>query len=284
MNILFTINHSYVKQIMLVMRSISINNHGKHTFWFIYKELSRPEQEKIGNYAKTYCDDSEVNFIEFDRKELRDLPLHGKSWSIEIFFRLFAPYLLPIDKVLYLDGDVVVNGNLEKLYNTPFEQDKYFCCVANDIMDCHNDRLRLPKTNIYINSGILLMNLRDLRRIPEEEIVFCLIKNRDRFKFPDQDYINCIFKDNKQIVDNSFNYMISVAEINPNYQKSSDIRICHYVMEKPWNIKFPYKTDWLYFKYLAKDGKWYMIPYLWLMHRMYRLYQLLCVPKKYRRI
>lgn len=261
-----------------------MNNPGNNMFWFIHKDLREDIQAEITEYAEKVDNRNDVRFILFDRPEILKLPLHGSNWSVEIYFRLFAPYLLPIDKVLYLDGDTIVNGDLSDFYNTPMSDEIYIRCVANDIIDTHNRRLNLPDENIYINSGVLLLNLKAMRKIPAERTIELLWKNRGRFKFPDQDYINCTVKNRKELYDNRYNYMISVAEINPQYQKQDDILICHYVMEKPWSTKFPYKTDSLYFKYLIAAGKWYWVPKLWVLHRMYRLYQLICVPKQHRRI
>ena len=52
-----------------------------------------------------------------------------------------------------------------------------------------------------------------------------------------------------------YNYMISVAEVNQNYSKESSPILIHYVMEKPWNVKFPYKTDYPYFKLMWRLGR-----------------------------
>lgn len=284
MDFLFTINSSYVEQIKVLIKSICVNNVGIHKFWFIHNDLTEASQNSIKDYVKMLSKNHSAEFIAFDRPEMLKLPLHGLTWSIEIYFRLFAPYLLPIDKVLYLDGDVIVNGDLTDFYSKDMEGQTFYRCVANDIIDSHNARLNLPKDNTYINSGVLLLDLKKMREIPVEDTIRLLWENKERFKFPDQDYINCIYQDQKELVDNRYNYMISVAEINSSYQRQNDIRICHYVMEKPWNIKFPYKTDGLYFKYLALAGKWYKIPKLLILHRMYRLYQLIFVPKQHRRI
>lgn len=78
--------------------------------------------------------------------------------------------------------------------------------------------------------------------------------------------------------------MINVAEINKDYPKEENPKLIHYVMEKPWNIKFPYKTDIPYFRLLWLSHSYIKPIYLFTMHRLYRIYQQLFVPAKYRRI
>lgn len=81
-----------------------------------------------------------------------------------------------------------------------------------------------------------------------------------------------------------YNYMISVAEVNQNYSKESSPILIHYVMEKPWNVKFPYKTDYPYFKLMWRLGRKMELVKLYILHRLYRIYQLTLVSKEGRKI
>jgi hypothetical protein len=94
------------------MFSIYKNMGGGHTFYFIHKDISVENQRAIISYAKKQCQSNAV-FVCFTDPQVSQLPLQG-SWSEEIYFRLFAPYLLPdINKVLYLDGDTPPKRRIE---------------------------------------------------------------------------------------------------------------------------------------------------------------------------
>ena len=56
------------------------------------------------------------------------------------------------------------------------------------------------------------------------------------------------------------------------------------VMEKPWNVKFPYKTDYPYFKLMWRLGRKMELVKLYILHRLYRIYQLTLVSKEGRKI
>ena len=60
------------------------------------------------------------NHIEND--EIDNLPVYAKRYPVEIYFRLFASLYLPssVDRVLYLDTDIVVINNLKELYEMDF--------------------------------------------------------------------------------------------------------------------------------------------------------------------
>lgn len=275
MNILFTINDQYINHIELLIKSIINNNEGKHTFYFIYKQISNHNQNRLNSYCKKH--NSNIYFKYFDDNCIAELPVNGNNWSIEIYYRLFACYILEnVDKILYLDGDTLCVGNLSGLYN----MDGVICACLNDNQEA-TERLHIKK---YYNSGVLVMNLRKMRILySREHLCWMLKENKSLLKFPDQDFINIIYKNYIQEFPNKYNYMISVAEINHNYKKT-DFLLIHYVLEKPWNIKFPYLSDTPYLRILAQNGSYLKSFFLLITHRMYRVYQLLFVKPRYRRI
>lgn len=247
MNFLFCINNKYCDVIKIVMHSICMNNFGSHCFYFIYADISEFNQQKIFNYAQSLrCS---VVFRKFS-KDITELPINGNNWSIEVYFRLFACYLLhDVDKVLYLDGDVICNGNLTELY----QMNDTLCAVENDDQSACR---RLDLSTKYYNAGVLMMNLKKMRRMYTEEIIQTeLFRLKNKLRFQDQDFINVKYGHVIKPVSKKYNYMISVAEVNKNYSKELSPILIHYVMEKPWNIKFPYKTDFPYFKSMWKCKK-----------------------------
>ena len=107
---------------------------------------------------------------------------------------------------------------------------------------------------------------------------------KEKLIFPDQDFLNIKYREIIIPIPKVYNYMISVAEINPNYIKENRPILIHYVMEKPWSIKFPYKTDHPYFKCLWQHNQRMKVIKLLILHRLYRIYQLTLVSKEGRRI
>ncbi|WP_353050581.1 glycosyltransferase, partial [Bacteroides acidifaciens] len=118
----------------------------------------------------------------------------------------------------------------------------------------------------------------------EDAILTDLFELKDRLLFQDQDFINVKYGGVIRSVSKVYNYMISVAEVNQNYSKESSPILIHYVMEKPWNVKFPYKTDYPYFKLMWRLGRKMELVKLYILHRLYRIYQLTLVSKEGRKI
>jgi lipopolysaccharide biosynthesis glycosyltransferase len=73
------------------------------------------------------------------------------GWHQSIYFKLYASEILPnIDKCLYLDGDIMCNGNIREIFEYPLDEGTYI-----GGFDYFSDR---------INAGVLLMDLTAMRR------------------------------------------------------------------------------------------------------------------------
>lgn len=118
-----------------------------------------------------------------------------KYWSPVIFYRLFSQKIFPhLDKVLYLDSDTAVQIDLLELFNTDIT--KYACAGVHDVAPDHiagdkngktlrEFKQKHLKSNLYINSGVLLLNLTYLRDHLDE-----LLSVDIPLKYPDQDILN----------------------------------------------------------------------------------------------
>ena len=107
------------------------------------------------------------HFIEVKQEEFKEFPISSR-YPLEIYYRLFASDLLPdtLDRILYLEVDIVVIQSLKELYNMNFEDNLYIACshVSENMTHLNAKRLGLNEDVPYINTGVLLMNLVALRK------------------------------------------------------------------------------------------------------------------------
>ena len=272
MNYLFTINEKYVEPIKTLLFSISSNNGKANSFYFIYSDISMSCREELRRFAEEKCG-SQVFFIQFPFDEfVETLPTHG-TWSKEIYYRLFAPYLIKdVSSIIYLDGDTIVTANLSEIQGLEKDNSFIVAGVANDVQEGNLARLNLNTHYTYINSGVLLLNLEKWRNnCSLEELMRLLKSNSYLFAFPDQDFINIIWKDEIKILPIEYNYFISLTERNREYPIVKAPKICHYVFTKPWLDYFEYRTDGPFLKYLWKRGEWKESIRLLIKHRIIRI-------------
>lgn len=269
MDFLFTINNNYVEPIKTLIFSIAINNGNYNDYHFIYNNLSKENRNNIEKYVI----DNNLGNVHFHyfTKDLQNIAIQG-NWSIEILYRLYAPVILKdIDKVLYLDGDTIVNSDLSDLYNINLGS-YALAAVPNDSQVENITRLNLTQNAKYYNSGVLLLNLKKMKHILKDiDISEFLLCSNTELIFPDQDMINILFQNQIIEVDKTYNYMINLTERKSGYSKIKNPKIIHYVLEKPWKEYSEYLTDYYYLKYLYKRGLRTTSVKLFWNHRVFRL-------------
>jgi lipopolysaccharide biosynthesis glycosyltransferase len=138
-----------------------------------------------------------IENVHVPQNKFPDLP-YSKRWPQEACYRIFAAHILPadLDRVLYLDPDLVIINNIEELYNTDL-QGMYFaaCTHMFEIMQVvSRARLKMPPESVYINSGMMLMDLNKLR---QEQLVEHVLEyyqnNKVRIRLFDQDILNGLY-------------------------------------------------------------------------------------------
>ena len=181
-------------------------------------------------------------------------------WSKEIFYRIFIPLVMPrYKKVLYLDSDVIINQNIDDIFDIDFEN-KHILAVRDTIspvlnLDKNNERkkhivnvLKLSTPKAYFNSGLILFN------IPQIDITEYIKRLKNiltikEFLFPDQDMLNKIFENNVKLISQSYNFCYGVLiwdkgyknEISGRFKKDflqalNNPKIIHYTSpKKPWD-------------------------------------------------
>ena len=200
-----------------------------------------------------------IDFIDISRElegiksSLRDV----YHFSIVTYYRLFIASLFPqYDKVIYLDCDLVVLGDISRLYNT--ELGDNILAGAPEQFIRHTDEFRAyTETALgldpdkYVNAGVLVMNLAAFRkgRI-EESFVHLLTKYGFDLLDPDQAYLNYLCRDRIHILPNGWNFEPMPVALE------GERSIVHYALyKKPW--QYDDVIDGEYFWEYAKRSPFY---------------------------
>ena len=167
-----------------------------------------------------------------------------------------------LDKILYLDPDILIINSIEKLYNLEMDDCLYAAAYHDRAAVNGINRLRLKPYGIdeYYNSGVLLYNLKLQRKeIDEKEIFDFVEKNKNSLILPDQDILNALYsKSIKPINEILYNYdpryynyykLMSNGKYNLDYiiYNSSIIHFCG--KQKPWKKGYSGRFHSLYKHY-----------------------------------
>lgn len=256
MNLLVTLNASYLAPLNVMLFSLMHSNPTeKFNVYLLHSNLS----EELLLPTRKILGSNFLHPIQVQETQLKDAPVSNR-YPKEMYFRIFAAQYLPeeIDRVLYLDPDIIVNGSLRELYETPMDTE-FFAAASHirSILHKFNEiRLDMAEDGTYINSGVMLMNLKRLREEQNIEDVFTYIKqHKSMLMLPDQDVISGLYG-SKIIPVDPYRYNMterlftfpptSQAWLNLDWVRKNSVCIHYCGRNKPWKDNYSGKLGIFY--------------------------------------
>lgn len=159
---------------------------------------------------------SEVQILDVSSDWVQQFPIRRRDYlSLATYLRLFIPQLLPpeIDKVLYVDSDIVFNGDISELYDVDLSN--YSLAGIEDAPNLHPLRLSYNEADSYFNAGLILLNLEYLRGIDFTNLAQKYIReNFAKIRLHDQDVLNALLHGTVLFLDIKWN-MLDCFFFNP---------------------------------------------------------------------
>ncbi len=239
--IFFTIDDGYAPFLAVALNS-AIKNASPDRHYraiVLHQDLNEANAAKLKSLEtenfKIQLTPMKVNFEALDDRMSNRL--RCDYFTLTIYFRLFIPAMFPqYDKGIYIDSDVVLTDDIANLYDIDIGNNFLGACTDASIADTPplvaytENAVGIPKGE-YINSGVLLMNLKKLRDC-DLEGHFLNLLNTYHFDSiaPDQDYLNAMCNGNIYYLDEAWDAMPNDAK--PPLKNPS---LIHYnLFSKPW--------------------------------------------------
>lgn len=260
--IFFACDNAYIPFLAVALESLEKNAGRQYHYDIKILHVNSITEANMAKIIKRYqVENFAIEFVDIKEtlQQFND-KLHVRDYySKTTYYRLFVPKLYPqYKKALYLDSDVVVLGDVSRLYQTPLGRNLVGAITDEAVQNvpafCEYviNRIGVKTPRHYFNAGILLMNLQRLREIDFEKVFLSLI---DRITFDvaqDQDYLNAICRDRVKYITGRWDKM---PFPNPRI-KEKDIKLLHFNLDqKPWQ-----KEGILYEKYFweyARQTEYY---------------------------
>lgn len=266
MNLLVTCNENYLPPLKTMLWSVfKTNTTESFAIYFMHNNMRHSELQKMDEFIQ-------ANGHEFYPINCRDLfemeTTVNRYYSIEMYYRLLAPFVLPedLDRILYLDPDIVNLNPVKDFYDQDFKNN-LFVATTHDyltrwIQPINNIRLNMLESKGYFNTGIILMNLPAVRASKKQEDILSVIElYKKRLLLPDQDVFNHLYWDSILEAD------WRIYNLDPRYYSKAnlifpkdynvewveqEVVFIHYCgKQKPWNKRedYKYKLGEYYYQY-----------------------------------
>lgn len=240
--IFFAVDDGYIPFLSVALESLI--DHSKESNYYLikilYTKISEENKNKIKKYER---ENISIEFVDLNKyiEKITDKLYTRDYYSKTTYFRLFIPELYPqYDKILYLDSDIVILSDIADLYNHDLGDN-----LVGGVPDGAVQNIEIFQEYVekvvgvssyknYFNAGILIMNLKELRKFKFQEKFLYLLETVKFTVAQDQDYLNRLCKGRVTLIKKDWNKMpIPGDEIN--YE---DIKLVHYNLSyKPWHFE-----------------------------------------------
>lgn len=273
--VVFAADDAYVPMLTTTIHSMLVNADPSRHYDIIVLERDISEQNKqsMVTFFAGYAN-ATIRFHDVGRAVAAfDLTTNNPHISVETYYRFIIQEALPFySKILYLDCDLVVNGDIAELYDTDLGGAAIAAVRDIDFLGNLNmkngerkeyvDRvLHMDKPYGYFQAGVLIMNLDRMREIHTVH-EWLEIASDPAFIYNDQDILNKECEGEVHYLDYEWNVMhdcggrvqgvfaYAPAVVYQAYMRSREApKIVHYAgFDKPW------KNPWcdfgpLYWRY-----------------------------------
>lgn len=185
----------YILQAFVVMRTILLHSKEKYHFFILTSDYIDEEVREVTEILSKEYDNFKISVKVIDPTCFEKAQICNTHLSKAAYFRLLIPELIQeYDKCIYLDCDIIVHGDLKELYE--IELGNNYLAGVKDchiIADTSRERqhqriLGLPTRAQYINSGVLVMGLKRLRR--DKMVPLFMEQLKEENWYEDQDVLN----------------------------------------------------------------------------------------------
>lgn len=264
-NVATALDDNYIKYTYTMILSLFENKRSEDDIYVyvLYEKLIPQNISLLRNLEELYVDCTIIMTPIDASRFISSLPVRGQ-WSMAMYYRLMLPELVEenITKIIYLDGDIIVNKSLDDLFAIDMEENVICACedrnwveevvnkcpIATHIFNCGYK---------YFNSGVMLMNLNILRKkYPFHMYMETASTMLDKLYAPDQDLLNYMHMKETKIIDrDKYNVWAKQAYIDGFDYKylKENVSIVHYATQKPWRGQFIHcNTEILWWDYAKK--------------------------------
>ncbi len=262
-NIGCSVNEGYARHLGVMLYSLLKNCSAPQRVCVYLMDggISQTSKDRFNRLMRAYG--ASITYLIPDMILLKGLKIH-RHLGIETYYRFALIEKAKFDKLLYLDGDMVIEGDVQKIYDRDIKTTLLYAVRDLGISSRKKKQLGIPSDKLYFNAGVLLINCKKWREqgITKKACDY-MIQNPEKIDFADQDGLNAVLVGQWKELHPSWNFIAKVAYypyvpfVEPTNASRKQLKslvkkpqIIHYAsFIKPWFFfdLIPYKKRyWIY--------------------------------------
>ena len=206
MNLLVSCNDHYLVPLQVMLHSFFESNPSSspHRICLLHAGLSARADDQVRELVERHGG-------EYLSLAVDPTPFEGAATRIHIsretYYRLLAAGYLPqeMDRVLWLDADLIVRKPLDSLYRMDLEGNWAAACSYGSqmlpLILRNASALGLADPGKYFNAGVMLYDLDACRKVDFDTPREAFFRKDRHLLFPGQDLVNTLFEGHVKIVD-----------------------------------------------------------------------------------
>lgn len=276
MNVMYLSDDNYAYIAGISMMSLLENNKDAeyiHIF-LVGDNISKENKKKL--YETVNSKSRQLTIIDKpDIKSLIGCDVEMHWWVENVFSRVFLDEVFKefkeVKKLIYLDSDTIVTGNLSDLWEIDLNN-----CIGAGVLEAmgslHKRAIGLKREEPYFNAGMFVVDVEKWRKEGFDYKVKSFIESvNGKMEYADESVLNGIAANDMKIISPKYNltslsFYFSLDEVK-RYRKPffhyteaelqealSDARIIHFTSSfmdvRPWveGSKHPYAHKWMEYK------------------------------------
>lgn len=262
-NLAFVTDRNFFDYTIVTIYSIMENTKNHLKIYVLFTNVDNTLQQKCLNIFKDK--NIEIIFKEFNAERFSDYAIHNSKLSLTTYAKFLIPQLVPEDRVIYIDSDIIALSDLNNLWQE-YDPNYSLMAVPNPAYPRwkDSDAIGLAKTQKSFNAGVLMLNLDKIRKENLEKSLFTFTdQNHNKVKMHDESAFNFVFKDDWKILPYYYNcttlffrrnYKIIGLSSDENNELKSKLTLIHFTgRDKPWSFISPHPMNHYWREYCRKS-------------------------------
>jgi lipopolysaccharide biosynthesis glycosyltransferase len=219
--------------------------------------ISRTSRDALSRLIDRVGRPVRLEFVAVDASVFEHATL-GPGKSQMAYCRILLPQLLDVSRLIYLDCDTLVFRDLAELFDADLPFGKVIGAVRDsetmslaDDSRAIADTMKIPAERDYFNSGVMLMNLDELRKQHFFERAVEFLNRKSAYRFWDQSAINFLLYGRIHALPEYWNR----ASWRFDAQQTNDLDcVIHYTTSAPWLVGTAGPAQVLFERFAAEVG------------------------------